>query len=142
MTTKVINKIRVADREMLCVSEISSGIESAAASETTPRIPAQPKITGFRHPGLASATVIKLLINLVKRNVPKVQSNRVTISTKEIIKPYQDRASQTDVAELCGDGRQLQTDEQKNQTVQNENEIVPDINGLECGCDNRSIVWR
>ena len=64
-------------------------MESAAASDTTPRIPAQPEISGPFHPGLGSATVIKWLMNRVKTTAPNVQSSRVTISTKEIANPYQ-----------------------------------------------------
>ncbi len=43
-----------------------AGIESAAASETTPLMPAQPTINGVALPGLrSSATLIKRFINIV-----------------------------------------------------------------------------
>lgn len=65
MTTKVINKIK-----FLCGKGVPSckvsGIERAAARETTPRIPVQPIKAGTFQPGFCrSATVMKLRIIIV-----------------------------------------------------------------------------
>ena len=84
---KVIKSIRLRKGNG-CPSLTPKGIESAAAKDTTPRIPAQPAISGVFQPGLASATVIKLLMNFVKRAAPKVQINLVMINKMEMAKPY------------------------------------------------------
>ena len=59
-----------------------NGIDKAAASDTTPRIPAHAEISGDFHPGLGSATVIKRLATLVKRAAPNVQRNLAIIRLK------------------------------------------------------------
>ncbi len=57
------------------LSSSSNGIESAAAKDTTPRIPAQPRMNGDFHQGLGSAKVIKRLINLVNTEAPNLHSS-------------------------------------------------------------------
>ncbi|MNN84494.1 hypothetical protein D3C81_2016610 [compost metagenome] len=62
MTTKVINKMRFRCGKGLPSFKVT-GIESAAARETTPRIPVHPITRGTLHPGdSVSATVMKFRI--------------------------------------------------------------------------------
>ena len=70
-----------------CPLERSTGIESAAASETTPRIPAQPKMIGILHPGFLSCTVMKCDMNRVKSAAPNVLSNLAMSKMREIARP-------------------------------------------------------
>ena len=64
------------------------GIERAAASETTPRIPVQPNTIGAAFPGLlGAATLIKLRIMKVTRSVPKAQPILMIIKTMVISTP-------------------------------------------------------
>ena len=58
-----------------------SGIERAAAKETTPRIPDHPMMKGAFRFILGSATVMKLLITLVTMTAPYEAKRRTTIST-------------------------------------------------------------
>src|SRR5215208_2572369 len=88
MTMNVIKRMRLRYGKG-CPSPMNNGMESAAARDTTPRIPAQPAINGDYQPGFASATVIKWLIKRVNRPAPNVQSMRAMINAEEIASPYQ-----------------------------------------------------
>src|SRR4051812_25678481 len=88
ITTKVMKRIRLRFGKG-CVSLIVMGMDKAAASDTTPRIPAHAEISGAFHPGLGSATVIKRLAIVVKRDAPNVQRNLDNTSTNDTARAYQ-----------------------------------------------------